>query len=200
MHWKMSCLLVAACLTPRAPLPVSLSRARVITAREQDELSFDPAAAAAIDFSGTWSRIHSEGLEESLAARGLSSDEAKAKASADYVMKWERRKAGGLVWRVTAMDGTTPRRTLEYEVGNWEENIPGGASPPFDAPGVVARYTTYVPVEKALGGMVHFTRTASPSGCVETVSRYLVDGGMVCSRFVEMEGKTLESLELFRKD
>lgn len=190
----MACLIVTACLAPRPLLPVTASRARVIA--QEQELSFDPAAAAAIDFSGVWSRIHCEGLEESLVARGASADAAKKQASAPYEMEWQRRKAGGLVWRVTC-----GARALDYEVGEWEETIPGGASPPFDQKGVVARFTTYVPVDKANGGMVHFTRTASPSGCVETVSRYLVDGGMVCSRFVDMDGKTLESLELFaRKD
>ena len=88
-------------------------------------------------------------------------------------MKWER-AAKPLVWKVTTMqeDMKTPIRSLEYPLGEWKETIAnfGDVSAPFDEAGVVARTTSYSPVESAIGGLVHFTRSASPSGCVETVS------------------------------
>lgn len=168
-----------------------------------EELPFDAVAAAKINFSGMWTRVHSDGLVESLVARGRKQDEAEQIASAPYIMKWER-AAKPLVWKVTTMqeDMKTPIRSLEYPLGEWKETIANfDVSAPFDEAGVVARTTSYSPVESAIGGLVHFTRSASPSGCVETVSRYLVEGGMVCTRFLEPTsgGKSYESLELFAR-
>ena len=122
-----------------------------------EELPFDAVAAAKINFSGMWTRVHSDGLVESLVARGRKQDEAEQIASAPYIMKWER-AAKPLVWKVTTMqeDMKTPIRSLEYPLGEWKETIANfDVSAPFDEAGVVARTPRTRPL-KVIGGWVFY--------------------------------------------
>ena len=127
-------------------------------------------------------------------------------SAAPYAWRWERSQQSSLlVWRVTALaeDGRTPRRTLEYALGEWREEHAGGGSPPFDEAGTVTRHTTWETCEDALGGMAHVTSTSAATGS-ERVARYLVDPGggvpvqMACRRRFSLGGEaTAESLEIF---
>ena len=79
------------------------------------------AAQTAIDFTGTWRRDSSlsVGLVEALQQRNLSDEQARDAASAPYVQRWLRgSKPGAWLVATYAADGVTPRREIEYALGD----------------------------------------------------------------------------------
>ena len=176
------------------------------------------AAAAAIDLSGTWSRnaAASSGLTQALLARGHTEEGAATELAKGYVQAWARAEGGA--WRVTTFgdDGVTPRRTLMYPLGEWEEGYEG-SSTIFGAAaggGTLRRRTAWMPMPDAdaagasvAAGLLgpcraaHTTWTARQDGGVEVSARFLRRGDMVLRRTFVQKGKpNIVSEEVFRRE
>ena len=131
-----------------------------------------------------------------LVERGLSKEEAKQQVTGPYRQHWEisdaaitaRSSQSHPEWQVTtyADDTVTPRRTLVYHWGEWEERYQGkatlfGASEPGTT-NTLLRRTFYAPqpLSKRIdkGGKsprytaAHVTMTKTPKGDLEESRRY----------------------------
>lgn len=178
------------------------------------------AATAAVDLSGKWSRdaAESSGLTQALLARGHTAEEAEAEVAKGYVQSWERTVGGAGSWRVTTLgdDGVTPRRTLVYPLGEWEEGYEGkstifGAAEQSAGGGTLQRRTLWMPMPDAdaasasvAAGLLgpcraaHTTWTARQDGGVEVAARFLRRGCMVLRRtLVQKEQQPIVSEEVF---
>jgi len=157
-------------------------------------------AVSRLDLSGTWSRDASRNykLEEALAVRGLGSEAAHAEATRPYVQSWMRMpapKPSG-VWQVTtyAEDGETVKRSIEYALGEWEQNFVGAAVLFGQGPGKLRRRTAWLPLPHEgtaeastspsimtaaavrVGHTTWTTRSDVDSGALEITQRHLQDG------------------------
>ena len=123
--------------------------------------------ANSLDFSGVWARDASQnvGVEEGLVARGMGSEAAAACAKAPYVQEWSRgEEPGAWVVATFAEDLSTPRRCIEYPIGDWEESFTGGSmifGPGQDA---LLRRTSWLPEPRAQGS----DAAAATAGSSET--------------------------------
>lgn len=168
--------------------------------------------AASVDFTGTWSRQWElcTDLASALEARGLSPEQALAEAQAPYVQSWERDAAAApAAWKVVTYqrDGVTPRRTLTYAPGIWEERYRGSATlfgdSGEDNEVILERETSYVPeVDANPIPLAHLTVTKGPKG-VEESRRYLRDGQMILRRTLHPQQDSTQpvvvSTEVFTK-
>ena len=139
------------------------------------------------DFAGYWTRDNSrnENLKEALLARGLSEEQAEAQARGPYRQHWQsvepKNDSIDPEWQVItyADDNVTPRRTLIYPWGSWEETYEGqatlfGTSDPGTTH-TLYRRTFYAPQpSNSNNSMVaaHVTMTKTPKGDLEESRRY----------------------------
>lgn len=160
-----------------------------------------------IDFSGKWFRDSSKSinLEEGLLARGLTEEEANQETKKPYIQNWERHTTDSSSWLVTTFegDGTTPRRTLEYKTGTWEE-IYQGKSTLFgetSEPITLQRQTSYVAECDACPvPIAQVTITDGPKG-IEESRRYLKDDMFILRRTLWPKGSQnnpVVSVEVFQ--
>mmetsp|Transcript_11707 Transcript_11707/g.17989 ORF Transcript_11707/g.17989 Transcript_11707/m.17989 type:complete len:398 (+) Transcript_11707:89-1282(+) len=166
---------------------------------------------SALDFSGKWIRnpCLSSNLTEALVFRGLQLEEAQKEVRKPYIQFWKRKTSDKKLWAVTSFesDGATPRRELEYKIGEWEEEYEG-RTVVFGTgelnPTVLKRRTMFVaepdgcPIQIA-----HATVTECPRG-VEESRRYLKNGNLVLRRTLwprdVSSKKTFSSTEVFIRD
>mmetsp|Transcript_140700 Transcript_140700/g.448787 ORF Transcript_140700/g.448787 Transcript_140700/m.448787 type:complete len:181 (-) Transcript_140700:302-844(-) len=164
----------------------------------------DPATAAgpaAVDFEGTWHRNagRSAGVAEALVARGHPREVADERSAAPYIQRWERTEGGDVgVWTVTTFktDGVTPRRTLVYPLGDWEEEYEGAStlfggattSPGEPQRQTVPRHTSWESEPQAVGGLAHVTTSATLLGHEESRRFLADDGSMVLRRMYRETG------------
>jgi putative (di)nucleoside polyphosphate hydrolase len=143
-----------------------------------------------LDFGGKWTRESSSsiGLVEALVGRGLTQDEAEDEAKKPYIQSWRRSDETNCTWVVTTyqVDGVTPRRELEYSIGEWEEQYQGQAilfGTSETGTTILKRRTAFVAEPDADPvPMAHVTVTDGPKG-VEESRRYLKkDGKFVLRR------------------
>ena len=106
-------------------------------------------------------------------------------------------------WVVTTynVDGITPRRSLLYKHGDWEERYNQKSTLFGDSPQevILKRHTSYVPENDASPiQLAHLTVTDGPRG-KEEARRYLRGAEFVLRRtFHPPEGSQVESTEVFR--
>ena len=157
-----------------------------------------------LDFSGTWLRDWMD-CAQALMRRGLSYEQAITEAEKPYVQKWERGSLAEQSWVVTTynVDGVTPRRTLEYKKGEWDEYYSGqstlfGTSSSGGA--TLKRRTCYVAEPEAEPlPVAHATVTLGPKG-IEEARRYLKAGQMMVRRTLwsnETPDEPVVSTEIF---
>uniref|UniRef100_A0A7S0Q879 Uncharacterized protein n=1 Tax=Coccolithus braarudii TaxID=221442 RepID=A0A7S0Q879_9EUKA len=172
------------------------------------------AAAAAIDFSGRWTRDNSRstGLLDAFVARGHSASSAAAASAEPYIVEWARHEAsdaqpGEWVVRPYAVDGVTLRRTVVYVMGDWSEEYVG-ASVIFgyaQNTQVLARRTAWMPISDAdvqegfavsadapagllsVSQMAHTTWTSVGDVIGEVTARYLRGGDMIVLRTLVLQ-------------
>lgn len=146
-----------------------------------------------LDFEGKWIRDGSSSMSvvEGLVGRGLTQDEAEAVAKSPYIQSWKRvasKEEGkkSTSWIVTTyqVDGETPRRELEYRVGEWEEKYQGPAVifGTSESVTTLKRITSFVAEPDADPvTLAHITITDGPKG-VEESRRYLKGGRFLLRR------------------
>ena len=150
-----------------------------------------------LDLSGKWSRDNGNCVDvvNGLVMRGLTLDEASKEASKPYMQSFERKigddgQNSPLSWIVTTFDadGTTPRRKLDYSVGEWEEDYKGNTvifgSSGKESKTTLTRRTAYIvepdsePVQVS-----HVTITYNgPRGGMEESRRYMKNGKLINRR------------------
>ena len=88
------------------------------------------AAIGRVSLSGRWVRDNCRhvALVEALIARGMAAEAAKAEAAKPYAQQWEAAVDAGTAlgtYQVTtyADDGVSVRRSLRYDLGDWEEEF-----------------------------------------------------------------------------
>ena len=157
----------------------------------------------ALDFEGRWSRdsSRSAGVTDGLIARGLSEEKACLKAEEPYIQSWKRSESDKREWKVTTYDaqGVTPRRSLLYPMGIFEEAYEG-ASTLFggDDGGVVSRRCFYLAEGDSDDHIAHVTSSETPRG-EELSSRYMKNGEMILKRtfWHSWSSNKVESTEVF---
>eukprot|EP00747_Dinoflagellata_sp_TGD_P200191 gnl/TRDRNA2_/TRDRNA2_73574_c0_seq1.p1 gnl/TRDRNA2_/TRDRNA2_73574_c0~~gnl/TRDRNA2_/TRDRNA2_73574_c0_seq1.p1 ORF type:complete len:412 (-),score=80.64 gnl/TRDRNA2_/TRDRNA2_73574_c0_seq1:48-1283(-) len=106
------------------------------------------AGSRAVDFTGMWARDATQcsGVVDALVARGHTAEAAQESAAAPYIQTWERSEGADGTWLVTTFktDGVTPRRTLAYPLGDWEEPFEGNSTLFGSQAGTVLRHTTWL--------------------------------------------------------
>ena len=132
------------------------------------------------DVTGKWSRDASQSIDiiEGLVGRGLTTEQAAEEAAKPYIQSWKRSSNTSSSWIVTTfdVDGETPRRELEYKVGEWEEKYKGSAVIFGDSGSdgfTLKRHTFFLAEPDAEPYPIcHVTITEGPKG-VEESRRYL---------------------------
>lgn len=134
--------------------------------------------AAGVDFSGTWTRDASRGVNnvEYIKAHGFTREEALAAARAPYVQQFERSEDNELEWKITTYekDGTTPRRTLLYRMGEWEEEHSGNTGREKD--GATEGWSI-----RTQGGVVHPSLFSNKAGAVTRDTTWVLEAGAAAS-------------------
>ena len=151
------------------------------------------------DITGTWSRDSSQstGLIEGLQKRGLTVEEATKEVSKPYIQSWKKQSGNSNndesspSWIVTTydVDGKTPRRELEYKIGEWNEEYTGNAVLFGESSGkdkvTLKRHTEFVAEPDANNPtcpmIAHVTLTDGPKGLEET-RRYIKDENLIVRR------------------
>ena len=198
-----------------------------------DKAWYDRCQSFASELTGIWSRDarQSQHLVPALVARGMDEAEAQATAEAPYRQEWIPKQDAEHEtdnhnpstmslpsWTVVtfADDGTTPRRTLHYPWGEWDETY-HGASTLFGAaseskPALLKRRTFYAPTvigdNSAEIVVAHVTVSQTPNGDTEEARRYrLGDNQLILQRTYWPKDTTtptstegVVSLEVFRRD
>ncbi|KAL3821743.1 hypothetical protein ACHAXA_008479 [Cyclostephanos tholiformis] len=150
---------------------------------------------ANLDLGGWWSRdgTRSVGVVEALVARGLTSEDARRKASEPYVQSWRRHESCRGDWIVAtyhdddAGDNDRPRRELHYPIGEFLESyegtstIFGSSGSDGGGGGVVKRRCFYLAESDADDGIAHVTVSETPLGREESL-RYVKNGELVLRR------------------
>lgn len=160
-----------------------------------------------VDFAGTWSRDNSlsQNLKAALQARGLPAEEAKQAAEGPYKQIWTAKESE---WTVTTYsdDGVTPRRTLLYLLGEWEETYQGKATlfgdSQDDKPATLHRRTFYAP-QGDTATVAHVTISKTPKGDTEESCRYRDGDFFVLKRTFwakDNVDKGVVSTEFFRRE
>jgi hypothetical protein len=166
----------------------------------------EPAACAALDFSGTWGRDRTAALKPefnvvgALVARGRH-DLVAAKVEADkpYVQRWTRGSQLDWAASTSAALDASPRRKLIYPCGNgaigewWVERLPkdGMFAVLFgDGGGELQRRCAYVNEPDADASIAHATLTRAPYGDVDESRRYLKGEKMVLRRTFWAAGRS----------
>lgn len=150
------------------------------------------AQCQAVNLEGKWTRQSCVGVVEALEARGLTRQEAILEVEKAYIQTWERSNPQDVNWTVTTfqVDGVTPRRKLEYRLGNWQEEYKGHAiifgssntSASHNGKTTLRRKTAFLAEPDAsLSQIAHVTVTDGPKG-VEESRRYLKEGKLVLRR------------------
>lgn len=157
-----------------------------------------------LDFSGIWLRDWMD-CAQALMRRGLSYEQAITEAEKPYVQKWERGSFTEQSWIVTTynVDGVTPRRTLEYKKGEWDEYYSGSSTlfgTSLSGGTTLKRRTCYVAEPEAEPlPIAHATITLGPKG-IEEARRYLQAGQMMVRRTLwsnETPDEPVVSTEIF---
>ena len=139
-----------------------------------------------LNLQGKWSRnaFYNQGVVQALQARGLKRHDAEQQAERSYIQSWswQRVSEHEINWTVTTfdVDGITPRRTLEYQMGAWQEEYQENAvlfgRSSSNGGTTLKRRTTFVAEPDASPSQIaHVTVTDGPNG-VEESRRYLKEG------------------------
>uniref|UniRef100_A0A7S3KYI4 Nudix hydrolase domain-containing protein n=2 Tax=Amphora coffeiformis TaxID=265554 RepID=A0A7S3KYI4_9STRA len=164
------------------------------------------------DVTGKWSRDASQSIHviEGLVKRGLTREQAAEEAAKPYLQSWKRSSSGSTSWIVSTFDtdGETPRRELEYMVGEWTEKYKGSAVIFGDSgsDGFTLKRRTFFLMEPDAepDPICHVTITEGPKGLEES-RRYKKGEKLWLRRTLwpnnAPEGKPHVSTEVFvRKD
>ena len=127
-----------------------------------------------LDWTGKWKRVSDTALVQALVERGWTAPDAQQEVAKPYVQSWQRGESPAN-WIVTTYctDGVTPRRELEYSVGDWPEYYEGetvlfGRQVVSDGK-ILRRQTQYVAMPDASPlPLAHVTLTQSPLGLEES--------------------------------